>query len=323
MKEFKVGTFNLLNLALPEQVFYERNKYNQAEYNRKTNWIAQQLDNMQADIVGFQEVWHENALSQALAKTNKLNQAYVVVSPQTGHTPSVGIASRFPILSHRVIQDFPETWQVEGIEMPITAFSRAVLQADIKINENLIITFFVAHLKSKRPDLDKNESRDNPVHKARGEARSSIRRLAEAVALRTVIMNKLENRDSPVIVMGDLNDGNMAVSTQIISNEPPFRKWPIDVRKRIWDVLLYHAKDIQSRRSYHDVYFTHIHNGHYEALDHIMVSQELVTENQHSIGRVGYVSVFNDHLIDETLSEDEIPNWQSDHGQVVASIELK
>ncbi|MCU0445782.1 MAG: endonuclease/exonuclease/phosphatase family protein [Microscillaceae bacterium] len=323
VKIFKVGTFNLLNLALPGQVFYERNKYTQTEYNRKTDWIAHQLDNMKADIVGFQEVWHETAVKQALAKSAHLNQANLVVTPQTGGTPSVGIASNFPILNHRVIQDFPETWAMEGIEIPIKSFSRAILQADIQINEDLIVTCFVAHLKSKRPDLNDDEDRGNPIHKARGEARSLIRRVAEAVALRTVIMQKLQNRDSPVIVLGDLNDGNMAVSTQLISSESPFRKWPAEVRKQIWDVLLYHVKDIQARRSYHDMYFTHIHNGHYEALDHIMVSQELVAENPRAIGRVGYVSVFNDHLIDETLSEDEIPNWQSDHGQVVASIELK
>jgi predicted extracellular nuclease len=320
---FKVGTFNLLNLALPETIFYEKNKYSQTEYNLKTNWIASQLNAMQADVVGFQEVWHEKAIRQALAKTDRLNQADLIVTPYNGNTPSVGIASRFPIIGHQIIYDFPEAWQLEGMEIPIKSFSRAILQADIQISESLTITFFVAHLKSKRPDFNEGENRDNPIHKAWGEARSAIRRLAEAVALRSILLKKLENRDYPVILLGDLNDTSGAVSTQLISNEPPFRKWPEEVRKKIWDVLLYHVKDIQARKSYQDMYFTHIHNGHYESLDHIMVSQELVAENSRGVGRVGYVKVFNDHLIDETLSNDEIPNWQSDHGQVVASIELK
>lgn len=55
-KCFKIGTFNLLNLALPQQIFYEREYYTPEEYIRKRDWTAEQLNRMQADIVGFQEV---------------------------------------------------------------------------------------------------------------------------------------------------------------------------------------------------------------------------------------------------------------------------
>jgi hypothetical protein len=67
---------------------------------------------------------------------------------------------------------------------------------------------------------------------------------------------------------------------------------------------------------------THIHNGHYDSLDHIMVSEEFSAQNRDRIGQVTYVSVFNDHIFDQTLLEDNIEPWQSDHGQVVATIEL-
>jgi hypothetical protein len=53
-----------------------------------------------------------------------------------------------------------------------------------------------------------------------------------------------------------------------------------------------------------------------------LLSQELVKEYPKNIGRVGNVQVFNDHLIDETLSSERLPCWQSDHAQVVVSIEL-
>ncbi|MGB6015523.1 MAG: endonuclease/exonuclease/phosphatase family protein, partial [Nodosilinea sp.] len=86
--------------------------------------------------------------------------------------------------------------------------------------------------------------------------------------------------------------------------------------------LLYQVKDIQARLGYGDHYYTHIHNGHYDSLDHIMVSEEFSAQNRDRIGRVTYVSVFNDHLFDQTLLEDSIESWQSDHGQVVANIEL-
>jgi hypothetical protein len=107
------------------------------------------------------------------------------------------------------------------------------------------------------------------------------------------------------------------------SSEPPWRQLPSERKKALWDVLLYHVRDIQARMSYRDYYYTHIHNGHYEGLDHIMMSQEFVAQNPASIGRVSYVSLLNDHLVDATLSREGIPNWKSDHGQVVATIELR
>ena len=41
------------------------------------------------------------------------------------------------------------------------------------------------------------------------------------------------------------------------------------------------------------------------------------------MGEVGYVSVLNDHLIDETLTDERVPVRQSDHGQVVVTIRLR
>ena len=83
-------------------------------------------------------------------------------------------------------------------------------------------------------------------------------------------------------------------------------------------ILLYNVKDIQALQSYRDVYYTHIYNGHYGSLDHILVSEEFVRPNPQHIAWVENVQVLNDHLVDETLSSEEVPNWQSDHAQVVA-----
>ena len=325
MKEntLRIGNFNILNLALPNVPFYGRNQYSEEVYQKKINWIAQQLDTMKAHVVGFQEVFHKEALQTALARSTFLTNAYCVMSERSGESPAVAIASTFPIIDQEFIHEFPVPLDIDGVEMPIRHFSRPVLRADIQIRPNLVITFFIAHLKSKRPVYADNVNRNDPVEKAKGEARSLIRRAVEAVALREIMMKYLKDRDHPVVVMGDLNDADLAVTTQLVSGEPPHRKLPHDAKKEIWDVLLYHAKAIQARKSYHDFYYSHIHNGHHEALDHIMVSQELVGENPAHVGRVTYVSVLNDHLIDETLSNETVPLWQSDHAQIVASIELK
>lgn len=324
---FKVGTFNLLNLVLPKTPYYGDKEYTEATYRRKTEWIGAQLDRMQADIVGFQEVFHEEALREALSHSYHLKNAHVIMVPRTSGTPAVAIASRFPILSHEVITEFPIQIEFEGgILLPMRQFTRPVLKATIEINPDLDITFLTAHLKSKRPMLSEHMHEDSKItmlERSAGEVKSTVYRLAEALALRAIVIQELEQERKILILVGDLNDNDLAVSTQVISGEPPFRNMPEGTKREIWDVLLYHAKAIQARKSYQDYYYSHIHNGHHEAIDHIMVSQELAGENPMSIGRVGYVRAFNDHLIDETLSNDCVPEWQSDHAQIVASIELK
>ncbi|MER3432445.1 MAG: hypothetical protein C4288_03210 [Leptolyngbya sp. ERB_1_1] len=199
--------------------------------------------------------------------------------------------------------------------MALKQFSRPVLCVRVQVREGVECTFVVAHLKSKRPDLADGVDPNDPLEQAKGQVRSLIRRSTEAVALRAILIDLMKGQNHPVIAMGDFNDGSLAVTTRLISGEPPWRRLSIERKKQVWDVLLYHVKDIQARQSYGDFYYTHIYNGHHESLDHILVSQEFVEQNRDRIGRVGYVSVFNDHLLDETLSKDEVEPWQSDHGQ--------
>lgn len=324
-KTFKVATFNVYNLVLPNVVYYDDRKYTPDVFAKKKTWIAHQLAQMNADIVGFQEIFHVAALQQALEESKLYPHAKVVAPVHKGEGPIVGLVSRFPVLRHRVYEVFPAAANltIEGVAIPIQRFSRAVLAVDIALTESLECTVFVVHLKSKRPIYPEGVDRHDPLEKAKGQARSLIQRASEATALRLILMEFLKQRNYPVILMGDINDGGLAVTSQIISGEPPFRRLPLEHKQKQWDVLLYHVKDLQARRSYGDFYYTHIHNGHYESLDHIMVSQEFVAENPRNVGRVGYVSVFNDHLLDDTLSQDEVQPWQSDHAQVVASIELR
>ena len=323
--EFKIATFNALNLVLPNYKYYDNRVYTESEFAQKKMWINNQLTNMRADIVGFQEIFHQEALMEILSDNPFYKgKTQLVVANSDGTKPTVGLISKFPILDYAIIEDLPKKLTLEnGVEIPFEKFSRPVLKARIRLNEQSDLIVFVAHLKSKRPIFAEGADQDDPIEKARAEASSLMLRTAEAYGLRMLMMAELQNRDAPVVLMGDFNDTHTAVTTRLLSGEPPFRYLPLDKKMRQWDVLLYHVKDIQARLSYADTYYTHIHNGHHESLDHIMVSQELVNENPQRIGRVGYVRVFNDHLIDSTLSNDRLPSWQSDHAQVVASIEMR
>jgi hypothetical protein len=324
-KRFKVGTFNLYNLALPNEVYYGDRKYSPDLFAKKKDWIARQLICMNADLVGFQEVFHKDALQQVVDASGLYANAQVLMSDRVEDSPAVGLVSRFPVIAHRVISTFPAQAQLDigGVAIALDQFSRPVLCVEVALTDAINCTVFVVHLKSKRPVFTENSDRNDPLETIKGQARALIQRAAEATALRQIVVETAQNNAHPVILMGDINDGGLAVTSQMISGEPPFRKVPFEKKQAAWDILLYHVKDIQARLSYGDFYYTHIHNGHYESLDHIMVSQEFVKENPNRIARVGAVYVLNDHLIDETLNQGGVQPWQSDHGQVVAAIELE
>ncbi|MGB3187946.1 MAG: endonuclease/exonuclease/phosphatase family protein [Limnoraphis sp.] len=329
-KNFKVATFNLYNLVLPNVTYYDRNKYSTEVYAQKKTWITGQLERMNADIVGFQELFHEQAIKEIVQNIKSYENAHLVVGYPASYNPEqlrplVGLVSRFPILNHQVYEDFPPQARLEinDKDIPLEKFSRPILSAQLQISDSLECTVFVVHLKSKRPILPADADKNDPVEQAKGAARALILRATEATALRMILMETLKNRQHPVIIMGDVNDSGLSVTTQIITGQPPWEKLPFEKKKEIWDVLLYSVKDIQARQSYGDFYYTHIYNGYYQALDHILVSEEWVAQNPSRLGQVEYVSILNDHLIDETLSYEDVEKWQSDHAQVVTTIKLE
>ncbi len=323
----KVGTFNAYNLVLPGVIYYTNRKYSQIDYDRKVNWLAEQLRRMDADVVGFQEVFNEDALKEVVSASGIYEDAGVLIAggPSEELRPMTALVTRYPVLEQGSITEFPGEARIEydGDVVPIDTFSKPVLWARVKISEAVFITVIVVHLKSKRPIIPEGADKDDPKVIAHGKAKALILRAAESYALRCILVDMLRDTDKPVILLGDVNDAVHAVTSDIIAGSPPWRYLPRDKKEDIWDVLLYNVKDIKARRSYRDVYYTHIFDGHYESLDHIFVSEEFVFPNPNHFAYVENVVVLNDHLIDETLSSEEVPNWQSDHGQVIATIKIR
>lgn len=330
-KYVRVGTFNVLNLIDADVPYYDPNsKYSATEFAKKTKWIGTQLDAMQADVAGFQEVFHTSALQTALNKSERFQGVVPLVvgtneteSPATH--PGIALASRLPAQLLGAITAFPDVARLNSNELTVSinSFSRPVLKAKVELFPGQDVVFFVAHLKSKRPTLIDGESPANPVHRAIGSTRSLIRRAAEAAALRALVVDEIKGNKRPVIVLGDLNDNERSVTTQMIAGDPPFYRMSRDQKESIWDVLLYSAQEIQARQSTQDVYFTHIYNGFYEALDHILVSEEFYSKNPNRIAELDYVQILNDHLTDETQTFEDTGNLKSDHAQVVARLRLK
>ena len=316
----RIGSFNLNNLVLPGKPFYTCSPYSAAEYLLKLCWIRQQLRRMKADIVGFQEVFHLAALRQAVAYSEQYHQATVVLAGETGDKPRVGLLSRYPLSQLEIIEAFPEQFRLafDDIVLPVHQFSRPLLKATVEIPDSGAMTVFVVHLKSKRPLLSPACDPQDPAALAIGKAKALTVRAAEAAAFRHILISELSGGGRPVTVLGDLNDTANAVTSEIITGAPTWRPAVSETATAV----LYNAWDVQQNGHRDTDYYTHIYNGALENLDLVLVSRDFLHDYPQRRGYVSEVAVFNDHLVDDTM-QPPLPRWQSDHGQVTATIVME
>jgi len=325
VNNFRIATFNLKNLGLPDRTLYPGERTSRSDYNKKVQWTAGLLAEMDADFVAVQEVFHKAALEEVATRAGLYAHATVDLADETGTLPRVGFISRLPIRRTEVIHEFPVAARVDvgGQPLPFTSFHRPVLKVEVELPGGRPAIFLVVHLKSKRPIVDEGHDRRDPWELARGQARSLMVRACEAAALRWIVLQEIRHAETPLVLLGDLNDATHAVTSDILQGDPPQRYYPAEVKKRLWDILLYSCGDLQVRKSYKDVYYTHLHDSHYESLDHIFVSQEFVADNPRHLAYVEYMRLYNDHLLDPALT-DEMPRpWVSDHGAVVVGLKMR
>jgi predicted extracellular nuclease len=323
----QVASANLLNLALPRRVFYANQEpYSEAEYERKTSWLAGMLARLEADVIGVQEVWDEAALKAAVARAGLRRHTVQVPGAEHGAsgTPRVGLVTRLEVEQLLSLPDFAPSEVVALPEIgPVARFERPVLRARLRLPTGERLHVLVVHLKSKRPkylqDADGNvvEDRDDPAVTARATMRALLQRAAEAAALRRVVV-EITGRDGnhqgePLVLLGDMNDGAHAVTTQMIA-----ANLAVAYDRAARDVALYHALDVATEPALRrDHFYSHVHQGWPELLDQIWVSEELVATSKFALGDIRRVEVFNDHL------HESRERWRSDHGFVRALVRLR
>ena len=143
---FSIATFNVKNLIGPDKVYYPFEYLTPEAYAWKRDWLSDQLLQMDADIVGFQEIFDAQALADVVAETdakgheiNEISQPTrdkryrrraiyrnlkytpygetpnLVVAPNLHSTeedgkrrPGVAILSRHPIVETQIVQDLSD-----------------------------------------------------------------------------------------------------------------------------------------------------------------------------------------------------------------------
>ncbi|CAN5210180.1 nuclease [soil metagenome] len=316
-QELRLATFNVCNLALPGLKYYEdQEPYTAAEYDAKTSWIAQKIDELDADVIAFQEIFSQAALTEVLAKSRKFRQAHHIgfdSPPQSRPVPGVALISRLPILDGaagvclHIALPHQLSIPLPGVESPLTTFTRPVLHARLMLSPGQSMHVFVCHLKSKRPDY-RNGALPDPETVGLAVLRSLIRRSTDALGLRLLADKCMGDDHAPVIVMGDFNDVAAAVSTQLVMGTA-------NVAQEGFDHRLYDSYRIQASKCSRDLGYTHVHDGSYETVDHVLVSSEFNPHSPSAIGEVLEVIYLNDHVALK-------PAEATDHGLVLVRIGL-
>lgn len=398
MTDFTIASFNVKNLIGPDREYYEFQTYTREEYAWKKDWLADQILTMDADILGFQEIFEEEALTdvveEADARGAALNAASIPDATKRDHKkaifrklayrtyenaslafapnladegvpgqrrPGVALLSRFGFDGDpEVIQDLdtPLTIPFQPLrgldagdsgQFTLHRLSRPILKARIPVG-NRVISVFNCHLKSKLGEYiappgadfapEEDLTRYDPLGRAMGSLRAAVRRMAEAWVLRREILAELD-LGYPVMVLGDFNDGEHAVSSEIIAGEVPFKNysWMLrhdardrsdrylkaedqQIREAIERVRLHSAEKLFVRKSLRDMVYTAAFGGNFESIDQIYMSRHFHPDHAARIGQMEYFSVLNDHLTDGSHPEAPYNKLASDHGQIIAHMRL-
>ncbi len=335
-----VATFNVKNLILPGLSIYASSKpaYTPESYAAKTAWIGARLAEMQADVVGFQEVWRAEVLLDCLRAAG-LEADYDLVARdapsrsevQVAYALRKGILRGDPIWHEAFPEDVRFRKAKRGnstyhMDVQIDNFSRPPLEIRIKPRRGAPeITIFNAHLKSKRPiDLDSADKRALAAEDevAIGAALATVRRSAEAAALRVILNRRMLDNDAPFILLGDLNDDYLSVSTGIVAGNPSYKLFEasrVGARaSKKGDLGLYSVQMLKQYRSLRNVTYTHIFENKLEVLDHILVSEQFYDHSPKRIWAYRDTRFWNDHLDDHKLAE-----RTTDHGLVMATFDYK
>lgn len=343
--QLRVASVNLQHWIKSGGIMIGGQKRSPADYASKMAWAQQLFSSLQPDIAGLQEIYDQESVDQIFT-TPELKQKKYTCYLSGGAVQQVCLATTLPLQGQvETIQDLtPNPIQVQraGIQLTVTSLSRPILKARL-LHEGQVLTVFVVHLKSKLPSFGDDPSASYPeedllhadlARRGLGSLVSLVRRGAEAAALRREIVRELENTDNPVMALGDFNDSDLAVTTEIVTGdrttayieniESYTKEQVAEIRRRLHRTVLTSAQEVVRKSSAVNGYYTAIHNGEPCTLDHILLSRHFfrmpvgIEDRKFSQQYYfNYYEVDNDHLVDkDTLFAPRKPA-SSDHGAAI------
>lgn len=337
--EIRFATFNVCNLApVGVQLYDNLAPLSLEAYEAKANWTARQIDMLDADVIGFQEIFSQAALRDVLSRTQRYAGAvHAGFDPDPNAsrlTPNVALVSRLPLAAPPVeYAAFPAGVTSDSGNPDADRFARAPLHVAVVLPNGVVADVVVVHLKSRRPDYRNGDGATDPLQYAMANLRSLVWRGTEAVALRVLLGNLMKEQRRPCIVMGDFNDTADAVTTTIVmgngagweggeggDGREGTESAAVGSGAPAGDALrgrMFDCAQIQRRQDQlRHMAYTTMHEGRYSTIDHVLVSDAFHPGSPRAIAEVVDVVYLNDHLADPRPET-------SDHGQVRVRIRLK
>jgi endonuclease/exonuclease/phosphatase family metal-dependent hydrolase len=331
MVSFKVMTWNVENLFQPK----EPDK--QDAYERKLKSLAQIILELEPDVLALQEVGSPAALADLVAFLGDRYPHSALSNFSDSRGIGVGFLSKLAISNPIDITQFPTAGlpSVPGTDHKgdpevVTTLSRGALQIQVTPKSGKTIHLLNTHLKSKLLSFPSQIGKSRFVprdenERARVAGFALLKRTAEAIALRIQANQLLEgNSREALILLGDLNDGPDAATTQILygpGGSQPSTK-PVnpgfDRKDKNDDTRLFNITGLipEERR------YSRIYQGNSELIDHILVSKELLPGEPPQKPQVDAFHAdkplpsITDNPSDRSAQKNEFP---SDHAPIVAT----
>jgi endonuclease/exonuclease/phosphatase family metal-dependent hydrolase len=252
-EKFTVGSFNLENYT--DGVGGARTPKSPVSRAK----VRASIRALGADVLGLQEIGGPDALAELRSglKAEGLDYPYFEHVGGWDTNIQVAVLSRFPITARR--SHTQEGFLLNGRRFRLT---RGIAELDVQVTTNYSFTLLVAHLKSRRPAAEADES----------EIREQ-----EALVLREKIEARLRSQpDANLVVVGDLNDVKDARSTRAVVGKGKYGLVDIRPAERNGDSPGGNRGPATTR----NITWTHFYakEDNYSRLDYILVSHAMVRE---------------------------------------------
>lgn len=335
--ELKIATFNLFNYLEPPFAFYDFERiYSAEQWAKKQKWIVDYVNEFKPDVIGFQEVFSPDSLRELLAGQGYeffqvVDQAEVI-DDFICRSPVVAIASRYPIVDIEAVCPDKRVALAIGLNEDFS-FSRRILRATINLPHIGDCDFYVAHLKSKRPILEHENSQElsaekNIIEKLKAQVAggwgATIQRGSEAALLMVNMIIRREETGLPMILMGDFNNSlSDGVLNHLVTDTLRFTsKYDSDsylekyCLKDSWNLL--QATDNNSEHTLRKP--TYYFGESSSVLDYILLSCEFDANYHLSLFEVSEYHTYDRHLINPIFDRD---GESTDHGIVLVTLQLR
>ncbi|OLQ93344.1 endonuclease [Vibrio panuliri] len=306
-----LATANLFNFIEPPNAFYDfENIYDTQAWHAKCEWTKKQILELDADIIGLQEVFSIEAAEKLVTELGYSHFATVAIphieSDYIHSQPVVAVASKFPFKHVEPVTSSSLIAQHYSIEPP--SFSRPPIFAVIDVPDVGDIAFYVCHLKSQRPTQSDSEQYSHPII---GQWLSTQQRGWEAVMLRLFMEMKYQTHPMPTILVGDMNQSLAHHVTGLLTHPVDQSLTALNLQDS-WDIFTLN-EPLRARPA------TQYHFAQGNVLDYILVSQEFQPNSPHSLADVKQYQVQDKHLINPNYEQDK---QASDHAFVAVTVQF-